>query len=244
MFSGCRKSWENQNTKPALKKLKTITSGSDSLVGEVISKTTTFDYTSDGKLLKVVVNISGKDSHIISTTYNYLKDSVKAEIVTSYYSNLELKKFNSTQVIKLNSYGFISISVSSGTGGDFIETFQYDKSGKCIIQREFPDNRYETNFKYSDGNMVSNSVTYGSQVLNEEMTYYLDKINTISPDNTWFYYFGNGNKNLMKTDHVFMPGSQGYTIGYTYEFDANNYVTKRTSTYDDGRVTWDKYTYQ
>ena len=255
MLSGCRKSVDNQIKTPALKKLKTITSGITDATGDVTNTETTFEYNTKGKLSRIILfenyNIYGQQ--LDTTNITYSRDSVKV-ICTSYniyYPNSLVFCSRTTQNIVLNSNGFISTSVLKMDllgNKEWVNTYQYDGSGNCIIQRTFNDGfDFVSNYKYSGGNIVSCVLNSVSNVTTEEMTYYLDKINTISPDNTWFDYFGRESKNLVKTIRCLFNSKLVYTNSYEYEFDANNYVTKRIMTSDDGynaSISWDKYTYQ
>jgi hypothetical protein len=251
MISGCRKSWENKISTPVLKKLKTITSGSTTDTGDVIYQTTAFEYNSGGKLSRVISNvINSSPNHSDTTSYTYSRDTVFAVYkATGVYSDSHIIRNTGKQLIVLNSHGYISSNTRSINGqSDEIFKYQYDNSGYCTKMTLFdgPNQnvQWSADCKYSNGNMVSLSLNQGSQIISEEMTYYLDKINTISPDNTWFDYFGNENKNLIKTYRIVDNGNNASTFSYGYVFDANKYVTKRITIDDSGYIRWDRYTYQ
>jgi hypothetical protein len=245
MLSGCR-SEELVKPTTALKKLKTVSTGYTDLSGDVIYETKTFSYNSAGKVSGVILNNSGSNSHIDSMTYTYSRDSVKAITVSIGYPYAPLNKSISTQLYKLNSKGYVISSVlTTQSQGNLIQTYEYDANGYCtkMTQSSAPNNMVAT-FKYLNGNMISSVWNFGTQVFNEEMTYYLDKINTLIPNNNeGIDYFGNESKNLVKTEHLSGTGSSDITCQYDYEFDANNYVKKRITTIGNN-ITWDKYTYQ
>jgi hypothetical protein len=244
MLSGCR-SEVLVKPSPALKKLKTVTTGYTDLTGDVISETKTFSYNSAGKLSGVILISSGFDSHIDSTTYIYSLDSVKAITVSTGHQSAQFNNYISTMLLKLNSKGYIASGVffSTQSPGYFILTYDYDLTGYCKKATQvMGSDTLVANFKYIDGNMIScleNARWIGTDTVN--LTYYQDKKNTIIPNNnSWFDYFGNENKNLMKTEHI---SASSLDFRYDYEFDANNYVTKRLTTVG-ANVSWDKYTYQ
>ena len=247
MLSGCKKDGEVQDPRSSLKKIKTITTGETTSTGDVIQNTKVFEYNSDGKLSRVIETVfsAGTISHIDTTTHYYSRDSVKSIRISSGYVNGQLISNTTIQKIVLNSNGYISSCVTSQTGQpDWVETYQYDKSGYCIkVIQLSGSTQFVQDLKYSGGNMVSLIYNTGSQVINEELTYYLDKINTISPCNNWLGNFGKGSMNLVKTDKLIIQGSPGFTFSFEYEFDVNNYVTKRT-TIQNNSSYWDKYTYQ
>ena len=244
MLSGCR-SEELGKPSPALKKIKTVTTGYTDLTGDVISEIKTFSYNSAGKLSGVILISSGFDSHIDSTTYTYSLDSVKAITVSTGHQSAQFNNYISTALLKLNSKGYIASGVffSTQSPNYIILTYDYDLTGYCkkFTQIDGSDTLV-ANFKYIDGNMISclyNARWLGTETV--DLTYYLDKKNTIIPNNKDFFdYFGNENTNLMKTEHVSGSSSD---FQYDYEFDANNYVTKRLTTIGT-KVYWDKYTYQ
>ena len=239
MLSGCRS--EELGKPSALKKLKSITSGCSDPSGNVIYSTTSLEYNSQGKCSREIFN-SFNPNYTDTTSYTYSHDTVFAVFKYSNKPYFPYEMYPDKQFIVLNESGFISKSVSNTSPGspDWIETYLNDSNGNCIKLTQGP-NCDETNFIYSGGNMVSKR---GQN--NCEYTYYPDKINTISPSNGSLSLFGKGNKNLIKTELVtffWSGGSYNETNCYTYEFDANNYVTKRLrAAY--GQINWDKYTYQ
>ena len=253
MLSGCRSEVLVKPT-PALKKLLTITDGFTDSTGDVIQQTTGFEYNSDGKLSKV--KFYSNDFHGVklsdTTSYIYSHDTVYAIFqMTEYYINSYTPLVRDTLkwLFILDSHGFISKRVVGSIGNpDHTVTYLNDNNGNCTKMAIGSGALF---FKYSGGNMDS----YDNSGLKVEYTYYPDKINTIRPrNNEWLDnfdfpdYFIKENKNLIKTEKVSIPDSSNYTAIYnylyTYEFDANNYVTKRIMTSEDGTKSWEKYTYQ
>ena len=240
LLSGCRSKVSDTSIAPvikfpfsSLKKISKIISPGD---------TTVFEYNSDGKLSRILYGgYNFTDGNIFKpyldiTSYTYSGDTV---FVVYRNGNILPDRY----YMVLDSQGLISTLSRSN---ELKEIFLNDNNGNCIKQIF---NWGEIKFKYSGSNMISAE----SQGLKYEFTYYADKVNTVRPNRygavyggvigSWFYHFGNENINLIKTDTEFKGGTKS-TISYTYEFDANNYVTKRTIKFEGGSSYDQYYTYR
>ena len=262
MLSGCRSEvLVKPAPTPVLKKVLTKTTGyiSPNQSAFSHSETTTFDYNSNGKLSRVIYKLN--DSIIDTRLYTYTKDTVYEVCKGEDFLRSNFANDTTYALIILDANGYISKRIHSVNKSwgvpDWTEIFLNNSNGNntkysCFGGIVSPSvlSSYDINFKYSNGNMVL--IDKVDWVIDKsEFTYYTDKINTIYTD---YYgdgmfgygsidYFAKENKNLIKTQ-LLTHSNGSETIHYTYEFDANNYVTKRIMTYGNGYVTWDKYTYQ
>ena len=250
LLSACKKIGEYQIKIPPLKKVLTITRGGTTQTDDEIYLDIAFKYNSAGKLSRVIYKYTENYptiNHTDTTSYTYSRDTVFAVFKYSVDNIVPAVRRADNQFIALDKNGFILKSVTSYMSWgqpDWTETYINDSNGNCTKKTILSGQYYtETFFNYSGGNMVSCEYQ-GSKF---EYTYYLNKINTIRPNkNDWLDYFGdkNENINLIKTEHcTFSDGSKSTKL-FTYEFDADNCVTKQISTDSNGSITWEKYTYQ
>lgn len=116
--------------------------------------------------------------------------------------------------------------------GDTLLVYTTNTEGYVVIGVD-PANTYV--YEYNDDwNMINNNgnvATWGDGnrlTANNGVnvyTYYTDKTNTVGNENKGQKYFGVDSKNLVKS----LAFSNFSTTNYTYEFDAQNRVTKRLS---------------
>ena len=161
---------------------------------------------------------------LYTETYNYDEQYRLSEVkvadstvATFRYNDLSVIETNgkNNAVYTLNTDGFItSINFSYLT----LNTYHYGTTGYVDYTVQDGDT---TNFTWSNENLSS---AYGSDTIT--YTYLSDKFTTIGNEYIGRAYLGKDSKNLVSTATY---TSSNVTVNYTYEFDGQNRVTKRSN---------------
>ncbi len=172
----------------------------------------TFFYDSSARCIKQAAS----DGSYVSYVYS-------SGLVTRYHFNAGQTIASDTTIYTLNSQGYVS---SDGT-----DSYTYDSAGYQTSRTLQPGGIGPLNFTDVWRNENLDSLHYETQPTGFfwAYTYFTDKINTIGNDNAGFGIWGKSSKNLLSSSVYKFAGSIS-TNDFTYEFDANNRVTKLTQT--------------
>lgn len=219
MFLGCKKN-NDENSSIPFKKISMIIISDD--------PTLSYEYNSDGKVSKISYEDVG------SEIYTYSGNT----ITISEYFNGD----TSIITLSLNSQGYVSKRISDW--GETI-TYEYDNKGYCIKETTTYSSGTANikNYTYINGNLSTMTETHGKACTSYTYEYYLDKENTIGNEHNGQSFYGKSSKNLLK--QCIESGGWAYT--YTYDFDQDNYVAKKTTIEyhdNDNYTSWESYIYK
>jgi hypothetical protein len=220
VFAACSKS-KNDNIQPvppAAAKVKTENTGVN---------TKTYTYDAQGRQVKSE-SFSGS-----RWEYEYSPGNVTYK----WFNNAGEHK--NTYVEELNEQGFSkrTINVNSPALEDQYIYNADNSLAKMITKSNNMITGIFDSF-WSNGNLDSVRILNGNGVWNYTTvnTYYNDKKNVLGDDAFGLALWGKNSKNLIKTSVIkFSDGTASTLVSYTYEFDAQGRVTKRTET---GNNTW------
>jgi YD repeat-containing protein len=170
------------------------------------------------------------DSQHRLTAKNYSDGSVVAyQYNSSTIVETESSSMGTNQVVTygLNNDGYAVIV-------DGVNIFTYDAQHHVTGL----DDGDLVTFVYNNGNLTSET-TVGSSVTYQYLT---NKTNTIGQQNYGLTWAGVQSTNLMSSE-ARVAGGSTVTVTYTYEYDGQNRVTKRTDTHSTGVVEVWEYTY-
>lgn len=128
----------------------------------------------------------------------------------------------------LNSNGLVTTGIirSLKTGEQGTINCKYDENGFLVYKKESSNsgNTWEVHaYTIQDGNIVKEEISYSSGYISKRTySYYMDKLNTIGPENMGVTFYGKQSKNLIKSER-----RDGETMSYIYEFDSKNRVVRQ-----------------
>lgn len=195
--------------------------------------TSNYTYDSKGRLL-LRVYANGAKSEFDYSNPNKIMQKY-------YFPNGTLE---GTAEMDLNAAGLVVKKVYSD-GGPNLYTIQYD-ADKNVIKEVNTSNGDETvtDYFYTNGNL--DSLRYklnGNHHYTAIFTHYTDKADVLNSDASGEGHDGYYGKYLLKKEETrFADGSPGGVWEYTYEFDANGRVSKRTAQRDQN-IEISYYTY-
>lgn len=229
-FSACNDSNEPEIDQPAtgILLIKTMTSSGN------YKDSVHYEYDDSGKLIKI------SHSQSYYTKYTHKPGKVIMEL---YMGNTSPEQ---TNTYLINEEGLATSSYIGYVIPNIINTFEYDSNGYKILKKA--NNDTIVTAKILDGNtIVKTEFDRQDKLINLTMEYqFLTNINTIGDENRGITWEGKQNKNLpsqvtqvIKTHNI---RSEEITE-YTYEYDTQNRVTKRTGTRNGALNQTESYTY-
>ena len=205
---------------PAVAKVKTAAYGSN---------VATYTYDDQGRQLKVVLSDGGR------AEYEYLPGVINRKFYGPSSTYLYTMKF------ELNSDGLcIRETVSSDPVYESLLKYNTDKS----IAQNIVHNSLQTtqmDYFYSNGKCDSvRSTSAGKWLSTAIETYYTNKPNVLSGINTGESFLGKPDAYMLKSQ-LQLPGNT--LLEFSYEYDAQGRVTKRSTAAAGGYTTDGFYTY-
>ena len=158
------------------------------------------------------------EEYIYDEQYRLSQVEIDDSLVASFtYNDLSVVETNGKNngVYALNTDGYV---INTNYEFSVLTNFFYSTPGYVDSTKQGSVSTYYT---WNGENLVS---TYGTDTIN--YTYLTDKFTTIGNEYIGRAYLGKDSKNLVSTATY---TSSNTTISYTYEFDAQNRVTKRSN---------------
>jgi len=222
-FSACKDDETDQSATntPLIKTMVTKGNYSDSV---------NYEYDATGKVMKAYFD------DISYTKYTYTSGKIN---IDTHYPD---PAYNRSSSVRVNSKGL----ATSQQYGDILYTFKYDSIGYHVVTNFNYDTVYYA--KIVDGNTIlKKEIHLSSNKINVTWEYeFLPNKNTIGDQNIGIIYRGKQDNNLpsKETEVIREYNSVREIIKeYTYEFDSQNRVTKRSTIRNGNLYITEYYTY-
>ena len=235
LLLSCSKNKDNGNDGPA------VTVTGKKLMFSDINQGVTFAYNPDGSIHELSFSSFG---------YNY-KYSYAYEGNTMKYASKDIASGKNTEIGtytivngKVTVFDWSTCDAMGEPAVNYHETFTYNSDGK-VERHTLTNGAYFLLYYNADGDLVKREY-YNVQAVMKGITLYtyyntVDKFPWYGPHDSWFLNFAVPPfaKHLMKTRSVtdFADPAYNSETSYVYEFDADGYVTKGTTTYTKGQQT-------
>ncbi|HEX2631136.1 MAG TPA: hypothetical protein VHM26_19110 [Chitinophagaceae bacterium] len=189
-----------------------------------------YEYDSKGRIVK--------ESWATGEHEDYVWNNDNTITRTEYASDNSVV---SVGTFELNADGLITKKTYSNN--DEVVVYFYNPD-KTIAKRTNTNNGNTgvIDYFYTNGNFDSSRYSYNGTWNSTYTATYYDKTDVLSDENFGFVFYGKSNKKLIKSEKTHYSNNVDIMWNYTYEFDGQGRVTKRTSTQDQD-VYIDLYTY-
>jgi hypothetical protein len=199
-------------------KIKTEWSGDD---------VRTYTYNSKGNVSQIVMSLYGKYDYAYTDT----------GIVVSFYDTTGA--FKGKTIYKLDANGRAASSYNTYAASDKVN-YTYTAAGQLLSSTTVrtlpgqPTRIWASSYYYTNNNLDSvtgnynNGSTVTHSVASRYDEYYTDKVSTFGNDNFGQAFLGVSSKNPVKAARDIGADSQGNMpqTNYSYEYDAQNNITK------------------
>jgi len=179
--------------------------------------TTTYEHDSKGRVVKETYPNGGHDEYI------YTANTVT---INEYGPGNNLVAVGTYE---LNADGLTTKKSWSDTPNGFTEyLYNPDKTTSKKIST-YNGNTSVFDYFYTNGNLDSTRIKYNGTWNSTIIPSYYDKADGLGEDIFGVTFYGKTNKKLLKSEFTRTKDGDEYTFNYTYDFDSNGRVIKRTS---------------